>query len=30
MEQLLMKNIMRLVVAGSIIAVSVNAIMMFG
>jgi len=30
MEPLLMKNIMRLVVAGSIIAISVNAIMMFG
>ena len=30
MEQLLMKNIMRLVVAGSVIAISVNVIMMFG
>jgi hypothetical protein len=30
MDQLLMKNIMRVVVAGSIIAIMVNAIMLFG
>ena len=30
MEQVLMKNIMRLVVAGSIIAIAVNAVMLFG
>ena len=30
MEQLLMKNIMRLVVAGSFIAIAVNIVMMTG
>ena len=30
MEHRIMKNIMRLVVAGSIIAISVNVLMMFG
>ncbi len=30
MEQLLMKNIMRLVVAGSITALIVNTLMLFG
>jgi len=30
MEQLLMKNIMRLVVASSVLAIAVNIIMIFG
>jgi hypothetical protein len=30
MEQLLMKNIMRVVVAGSLVAITVNIVMMFG
>ena len=30
MEQLVMKSIMRLVVAGSVIAIAVNIVMMFG
>jgi hypothetical protein len=30
MEQVFMKNIMRLVVAGSIIAIAVNMVMLFG
>ena len=30
MEQVLMKNIMRLVVAGSVLAIAVNIIMIFG
>ncbi len=30
MDQLLMKNIMRMVVAGSIVAIMVNMIMLFG
>jgi hypothetical protein len=30
MEKLLMKNIMRLVVAGSIVAIAVNIVMLFG
>ena len=30
MEQLLMKNVMRLVVAGSIVAIAVNIAMMVG
>ena len=30
MEQLVMKNIMRLVVAASVIAITVNTLMMFG
>ena len=30
MEQLMMKNIMRLVVVGSVIAIAANALMMFG
>jgi hypothetical protein len=30
MEKLLMKNIMRLVVAGSIVAITVNIVMLFG
>jgi hypothetical protein len=29
-ERLLMKNIMRLVVAGSIVAIAVNIVMLFG
>jgi hypothetical protein len=29
MEQVLMKNIMRLVVAGSAVAIAVNVVMMF-
>ena len=30
MEQLVMKNIMRLVVAGSVLAIAVNIVMLFG
>lgn len=30
MEQLLMKNIMRLVVASSVLAIAVNIVMIFG
>jgi len=30
MEQMIMKNIMRLVVAGSVIAIAVNIVMLFG
>jgi hypothetical protein len=30
MEQLVMKNIMRLVVAGSVLAIAVNIVMIFG
>lgn len=30
MEQIVMKNIMRLVVAGSVIAIAVNVVMIFG
>jgi hypothetical protein len=30
MEQVLMKNIMRLVVTGSFVAIAVNTVMMFG
>jgi hypothetical protein len=30
MEQVMMKNIMRLVVAGSIAAIAVNLVMLFG
>lgn len=30
MDQLLMKNIMRVVVAGSMIAIMVNMVMLFG
>ncbi len=30
MEQILMKNIMRVVVAGSLIAIAVNIVMMIG
>jgi hypothetical protein len=30
MEQLMMKNIMRLVVAGSVVAIAVNIVMVFG
>jgi hypothetical protein len=30
MEQMIMKNIMRLVVAGSMVAITVNIIMIFG
>jgi hypothetical protein len=30
MEQVLMKNIMRLVVAGSVIAIAMNIVMMIG
>ena len=30
MEQLMMKNIMRLVVAGSVLAIAVNMVMIFG
>ena len=30
MERLVMKNIMRLVVAGSILAIAVNIVMVFG
>ena len=30
MEQLMMKNIMRLVVAGSVLAIAVNIVMIFG
>ena len=30
MDQLLMKNIMRVVVAGSIVAIMVNMVMLFG
>ena len=30
MEHVIMKNIMRLVVAGSVIAISVNIVMVFG
>jgi len=30
MEQVIMKNIMRLVIAGSIIAIAVNMVMLFG
>ena len=30
MEKLFMKNIMRLVVAGSVIAITVNIVMVFG
>jgi hypothetical protein len=30
MEQLLMKNIMRVVVAGSVVAIAVNIVMLFG
>jgi len=30
MEQLIMKNIMRLVVVASVIAISVNTLMVFG
>jgi hypothetical protein len=30
MEQVIMKNIMRLVVAGSIIAIAINMVMLFG
>lgn len=30
MEQIVMKNIMRLIVAGSVIAIAVNVVMIFG
>ena len=30
MEQVMMKNIMRLVVAGSVVAITVNLVMLFG
>lgn len=30
MQQMIMKNIMRLVVAGSMVAITVNIIMIFG
>jgi len=30
MEQLMMKNIMRLVVAGSLLAIAINIVMVFG
>jgi len=30
MEQFVMKNIMRLVVAGSVLAIAVNIVMIFG
>ena len=30
MDQLLMKNIMRVVVAGSVVAIMVNMVMLFG
>ena len=30
MEQVMMKNIMRLVVAGSILAITVNLVMLYG
>lgn len=30
MEQVVMKHIMRLVVAGSLVAIAVNIVMMFG
>ena len=30
MEQVMMKNIMRLVVVGSVVAIAVNVVMMFG
>ena len=30
MEQMMMRNIMRLVVAGSIVAITVNLVMLFG
>lgn len=30
MNQILMKNIMRLVVAGSMVAITVNIVMLFG
>jgi len=30
MEQVMMKNIMRLVVAGSVVAIAVNLVMLFG
>jgi hypothetical protein len=30
MEQLVMKNIMRLVVSGSVVAIAVNIVMVFG